>query len=216
MALLTTATATATVTAAIEEEHAMSDLTAVDGLRERKRAHSRATTVDVALQLFAARGYDEVTVADICAAAQIAPRTFFRYFPSKEDVLAEPAREMADRVSAAISTAPPELDDAAVLALAMRQLGEHVLAHRAPLSVFFRVAAESAAVRANPLLHLSGRERELAEQLLGRRPGGATADWRTRLMVARAVAAFRIWLDDLVTSEPADPLGHLDEVLAAG
>jgi AcrR family transcriptional regulator len=58
-----------------------------EGLRERKRAHSRATTVDVAMGLFAERGYDTVTVADICAAAEIAPRTFFRYFPTKEDVV---------------------------------------------------------------------------------------------------------------------------------
>jgi len=193
----------------------MTDPTALDGLRERKRAHSRATTVDVALELFAARGYDEVTVADICAAAQIAPRTFFRYFPSKEDVLAEPAREMAARVTAAIAAAPAELDDAAAIALALRQLGEHVTAHQARLSLFFRVAAGSAAVRANPFLHLSGRERELTEQLLGRRTGRTTADWRTRLVVARAVAAFRVWLDDLVTIELADPLAHLDEVLAA-
>jgi AcrR family transcriptional regulator len=58
-----------------------------EGLRERKRAHSRAATVAAAMQLFAERGYDAVTVADICAAAEIAPRTFFRYFPAKESVL---------------------------------------------------------------------------------------------------------------------------------
>ena len=45
-----------------------------EGLRERKRAHSRAATVDVAMRLFAERGYDAVTVADICTAAEIAPR----------------------------------------------------------------------------------------------------------------------------------------------
>ena len=194
----------------------MSDATAPDGLRERKRAHSRAVTVDAALRLFAERGYDEVTVADICAAAQIAPRTFFRYFPTKEDVLAEPAREMGARVAAVLSAAPAELDDAAALTLALRRLGEHVVQNRGRLEVFFLVAARSAAVRSNPLLHLSGRERELTEQLAARRPSSSgPADWRTRLLVARSVAAFRVWLDDLVHLSPADPLGHLDEVLAA-
>ena len=185
------------------------------GLRERKRAHSRAAAVDVALGLFAERGFDEVTVADICAAAQIAPRTFFRYFPTKEDVLAEPAREMAARMAAVLSTAPVELDDAAALTLALRTLGEHVVANRARLEVFFLVAARSVAVRSNPVLHLSGRERELTEQLAARHPSSGPADWRTRLLVARSVAAFRVWLDDLVHLSPADPLGHLDEVLAA-
>ncbi|WP_216871030.1 TetR/AcrR family transcriptional regulator [Modestobacter excelsi] len=186
-----------------------------EGLRERKRAHSRATTVDVAMQLFAERGYDTVTVADICAAAEIAPRTFFRYFPTKEDVLAEPARQMAARLTAALAAAPDAIDDAGALRGALRELGEYVVADRTRMAVFFRVAAAASAVRANPFLHLSGRERQLTEELLRRRPGSGAADWRTRLMVARALAAFRVWLDDLVAGGEPDPLGHLDEVLAA-
>ena len=193
----------------------MAEPMAVDGLRERKRAHTRATTVDVALELFATRGYDEVTVADICTAAQIAPRTFFRYFPAKDDVLAEPAREMTGRVTAAIAAAPAGQDDAQVLTQALRQLGEHVLAHRERLSVFLRVAAESAAVRSNPIVRLSDRERELTAVLLARRDRPAPPDWRIRLLVARSVAAFRIWLDDLVGTDLPDPLAHLDEVLTA-
>jgi AcrR family transcriptional regulator len=185
-----------------------------EGLRERKRAHSRATTVDVAMQLFAERGYDAVTVADICAAAEIAPRTFFRYFPTKDDVLAEPARQMAARFQAAIAAAPPDLEDADVLARALRELAGYVVANRALLAVFVRVAAASAAVRSNPFLHLSNQERQLTGQLLARRATPAPPDWRTRLLVARSVAAFRIWLDDLVAGTDGDPLAHLDEVLA--
>jgi AcrR family transcriptional regulator len=186
-----------------------------EGLRERKRADSRAATVDVALQLFAERGYEAVTVADVCAAAEIAPRTFFRYFPTKEDLLAEPARRMAERVSAAIAAAPADLDDAEVLIRSLRELGEYVVAQGERLAVFFQVARTSAAVRSNPSLHLAGRERELAEELLARRAAAGPADWRTRLAVARAVAAFRTWLDDVVDGGPPDPLAHLDEVLAA-
>jgi AcrR family transcriptional regulator len=187
-----------------------------EGLRERKRAHSRATTVDVAMGLFAERGYDTVTVADICAAAEIAPRTFFRYFPTKEDVLAEPARQMAARLTAALAAAPEELDDAGALHRALRELGQFVVADRTRMAVFFRVAGAASAVRANPFLHLSGRERQLTEELLRRRAGAGAgpADWRTRLMVARALAAFRVWLDDLVAGGEPDPLAHLDEVLA--
>jgi AcrR family transcriptional regulator len=186
----------------------------VEGLRERKRAHSRATTVDMAMQLFAERGFDAVTVADICAAAEIAPRTFFRYFPTKEDVLAEPARQMAGRLTDALAAAPAELDDVDALRRALRELGEYVVADRTRMAVFFRVAGAASAVRANPFLHLSGRERQLTEELLRRRRRTGPADWRTRLMVARALSAFRVWLDDLVAGDSADPLAHLDEVLA--
>jgi AcrR family transcriptional regulator len=188
---------------------------AAEGLRERKRADSRAATVAAALQLFAERGYDAVTVADICAAAEIAPRTFFRYFPSKEDVLAEPARQMAVRVTAALAAAPAELGDAEALTRALRELGEYVVTEGERLVVFFRVAVATAAVRSSPFLHLSGRERELAEQLTARRADTGDPDWRTRLLAARAVSAFRVWLDDVGIGDHPDPLGHLDEVLAA-
>jgi AcrR family transcriptional regulator len=175
----------------------------IEGLRERKRAHSRATTVDVALELFAERGYEHVTVNDICAAAQIAPRTFFRYFPTKDDVLAEPARDMAERVAEFVTAAPAELADAEVLELAMRQLGRYVLIERSRLAAFLRVAGEVSTLRPPPLMRLADGERELVEQLLRRRPAGSSPDWRTRLLVALAVGTV------------PDPLQHLDEILAA-
>jgi AcrR family transcriptional regulator len=57
------------------------------GLRERKKQRTREQIVDAAFKLFQARGYHATTVADIAAAADIAPRTFFAYFPSKEAVV---------------------------------------------------------------------------------------------------------------------------------
>lgn len=54
------------------------------GLRERKKARTRAAVQEHALRLFREQGYAETTVDQIAAAAEISPSTFFRYFPTKE------------------------------------------------------------------------------------------------------------------------------------
>ncbi len=51
-------------------------------LRERKRAEAKARVAEVAIGLFAARGFAAVSVDEICVAAAVAPRSFFRYFPA--------------------------------------------------------------------------------------------------------------------------------------
>src|SRR5215831_9438493 len=57
------------------------------GLRHRKRVRTKQMVQREALRLFAVNGYDQTTVDDIAHAAAMSPRTFFRYFPTKEDVV---------------------------------------------------------------------------------------------------------------------------------
>jgi AcrR family transcriptional regulator len=56
-------------------------------LRERRRIRTRRTIQAQALRLFAAKGFQATTIEEIAAAAEMAPRTFFRYFPTKEEVV---------------------------------------------------------------------------------------------------------------------------------
>jgi AcrR family transcriptional regulator len=57
------------------------------GLRERKKAKTRAAIQQQALRLFQEQGYQATTIEQIAEAAEVSPSTFFRYFPTKDDVV---------------------------------------------------------------------------------------------------------------------------------
>jgi AcrR family transcriptional regulator len=79
------------------------------GLRERKKQKTRWAIQEHALRLIAEQGYDATTVDQIAAAAEISPSTFFRYFPTKEDLIIEDEYDalMLDRLSKLDPAVPP-------------------------------------------------------------------------------------------------------------
>jgi AcrR family transcriptional regulator len=79
----------------------------VQGLRERKKARTKATIQQEAVRLFIERGYDATTVEQVAAAAEVAPSTVFRYFPTKEDLVL--SDDYDPLVFAAFQGQPPEL-----------------------------------------------------------------------------------------------------------
>ncbi|BBZ77680.1 TetR family transcriptional regulator [Mycolicibacterium anyangense] len=81
------------------------------GLRERKKQRTRATLIDVAARLCVEQGYDNTTVDQIAAAADVSARTFSRYFPNKEAVVVAVISDVADGVAAAFDHQPLDITE---------------------------------------------------------------------------------------------------------
>jgi AcrR family transcriptional regulator len=91
-----------------------------DGLRERKKARTRASLREHALRLFREQGYQATTVEQIAAAAEVSPSTFFRYFPTKEDVVLQD--DMDTRMVEALERQPAGLGPITAARTATREV----------------------------------------------------------------------------------------------
>jgi AcrR family transcriptional regulator len=89
--------------------------TANTGIRQRKKARTRRLIADTAARLFAERGYEQVSVADVAREADVAEATVYNYFRTKEQLVTDADQEIQDRMCELIRDRPPELSPAAAV-----------------------------------------------------------------------------------------------------
>src|SRR5215207_4720778 len=93
-------------------------------LRERKRERTRALIANAALELFAARGFADVTLAEVADVAEIGQRTLFRYFSDKEELLFGDDAAVQDQLRAALADRPAREPPAAAVLEAVVSLAQ--------------------------------------------------------------------------------------------
>lgn len=189
-------------------------------LRERKKARTRATIERVALDLFEARGFDGATIEDIAAAAEIAPRTFFHYFPSKEDVVLADYAARLEQILAALRDRPTDETPWQALRAAFLGVAVDYEAARHHLLRRFRLAQAEPAVGARSLQLQAGWESAVAVVVADRLRADASRDVVPGVLAGAALAAMRAslarWLaDDGRTSLP-DHLIECFDLMGAG
>jgi TetR/AcrR family transcriptional regulator, regulator of mycofactocin system len=173
----------------------------------RKRVTSRAELEQTAFALFAANGFEQTTVDEIAAAAGIGRRTFFRYFPSKNDIPWGAFELELERMRVRLKACPREvpLMDAIRLALVdfNRVAPAQAPLHRRRMELILRVPT----LLAHSTLRFTAWRQVIAEfaaQRSGHRTDELAPQVIAHAVLGVAVAAYEHWLDD-----PAADLGAL-------
>ena len=165
------------------------------GLRERKKQQTRDAIAETAKSLFAQRGYDAVTVAEIADAANVSVKTLFKYFESKEDLFFENEDELCERILASVrERAPGE----SALEAVRRQFEASTVGRPSILAEIegFRRTVEGHATLQSRLRRMWERYEEALAELLASETGAAPYDPEPRMVAAQLISLFR-----LLTSE---------------
>ena len=168
----------------------MTEATDRTGRRERHKASTRRALEDAALRRFAGQGYDETSVDQIAADAGVSPRTFFRYFAGKDEVLDMGRGERQAELRTVVAGAPGSGMD--VVRAAVTALAEGFADDRERVALRQRAAATSPVLRGRLFDTFASWEHTLAVAL------GDDAAARTRAAVGLAVfrAAVARWLGE--------------------
>jgi AcrR family transcriptional regulator len=183
-------------------------------LRERKRTRTRLMIQAEALRLFTAKGYSQTTVEEIADAAAISPRTFFRYFPSKEDVV---IWDEYDPLALDLIEERPEDEPLAETFRAVIRETLSGLYRRDPerLRTRVRLALTVPELRAR-FLDEQTHGIELLVPRLARKRGGGAHELHVRVTGSALLAAVSVALDRWQKGGgKSDPLALLDEATDA-
>ncbi|ORB06801.1 TetR family transcriptional regulator [Mycobacterium mantenii] len=170
---------------------------AMPSLAERKRAAMRQRIATAAAQLVASRGLAGATVDRIADSADIGRATFFRYFNSKEDAVAEGMNaHWLGRITTALAAQPPQLTALEAVIGAFGELARGFAETENQIRELATLTRSSETLDAWTLHIYVRYESAIAELIAPRMPGLTAQDPRPRLIGALAMAAVRIALDD--------------------
>ncbi len=160
------------------------------GLRARKKLQTRLRIEAAALELFESDGFDGATVEAIAAAAEIAPRTFFYYFPTKEDVVLADYVDRLERIVEQIGRRPETESPWTALRNSFLVVAADYEERHRQIIRRFRIMATTPSVYARSLQLQAGWEDAFASAL-ARRMECEDEDLGPRLLASAALSAMR-------------------------
>jgi AcrR family transcriptional regulator len=186
------------------------------GRRERKKQLVHDELSRRAFALFAERGFDRVSVEDITEAADVSRTTFFRYFPTKEDVLVQWMRAVGEETAAALLARPRDEPPLVALRAALLTLARVYASDTERAALVEQLRRGSPTVRAAHRDKVAQWEDLLAAALAERTGSSAERDLAPRLLARLAMAAVTAAQDTWAAGERVgDVLPLLDEALSA-
>jgi AcrR family transcriptional regulator len=185
------------------------------GRRERKKQATRQALQDAALRLVAERGLDQVTVEDISDAADVATRTFFNYFSSKEEALLGNAPRNVAAVHRLVVERPAGESPLEAVCQVLRAMILELAERREESLLRQQVIERHPGLLARQLGVYASFERALAAAVAERLGPGRADPSYARLVAAVAVAAARSSVSSWRADQGRRPLAELADAAFA-
>ncbi|MEV4642103.1 TetR family transcriptional regulator [Actinoplanes sp. NPDC049548] len=186
------------------------------GLRERKKAETRAALSWAAIRLTVERGFDRVRVEDIAEAAGVSPRTFNNYFASKGEAIAARHLDRLVRIAAELRRRPPaeplwEALSQAVLAqwVPGPEVVEHPVTDQAEWAAGLRIMLAEPVLQGEVLRAGAVAEAELAAAVAERTGTDLARDLYPHLVAAAVLAASSTATAHFLRTDPPVPVNRL-------